>query len=103
MTLPLQSCAGALDCWSKGSFFEAIVQGVQANASIAVVALLLVVPLYLGLFWWAQSHTVPMTAMVLMGAAVFPLMPAVVARLMWIGLLLTGGVALFAVVWAVIR
>lgn len=103
MMVPLQSCSGALDCWSTGAFFEGFVQGLQTNAPIAVFGMLVAVPLYLGLYWWSKNHTLPMTAMVLMGAGLFPLLPAQVVRLMWIAIVFTGATALFAVIWVVIR
>jgi len=65
--------------------------------------LLLAVPLYYGLYYWSRSHTVPIVTMTLMGGALFPLLPATAAWVAWLSILFAGGLALFALLWAVIR
>ena len=100
---PLLAVLLQLDKWGQGDFFDAFVAGVEASASIAAVAAIIATMLYLGLYWWSQSHTLPITTMVLMGAGTFPLLPAPMQRVASILILLAGSVALFAILWLVIR
>jgi len=100
---PLLAVLLQLDKWGRGEFFDAFVAGVAEAGSVAAVAAIVATMLYLGLYWWSQSHTLPVTTMVLMGAGTIPLLPAPMQRVAWIIILLAGSVALFAILWLVIR
>jgi hypothetical protein len=100
---PLLAVSLQLDKWGRGEFFDAFVAGVAEAGSVAAVAAIVATMLYLGLYWWSQSHTLPVTTMVLMGAGTIPLLPAPMQRVAWIIILLAGSVALFAILWLVIR
>jgi len=104
MTLAgLETVLLQLEEWGQGEFFDAFLVGVAEAGSVAAVAAIVATMLYLGLYWWSQSHTLPITTMVLMGAGTIPLLPAPMQRVAWIVILLAGSVALFAILWLVIR
>ena len=97
------SCTDALDCWSKGYFFEALNVRIAAVMGLAAFMMIVGVVMYLGLQWWSKSYVVPATVLVLSGGAILSMMPSVVARIGWILILLAGALGLFGLLWAVIR
>lgn len=94
---------GGVDKWAQGNFFAGFLDAVKRVASVAAIAMLVGIPLYLALYWWSQRHTVPVVVLLLMGSSVMPMLPANVARYLWIMILLGGGLSLFAIIWLVIR
>lgn len=101
--LALQSCSSALDCWAQAEFFDAFLKSLKTVAPLEVFTLMFSTGLYLGLYLWTQDHTVPIVTILLMGGAMLPILPASAARLAWIAILFAGGMALFALLWVVIR
>ena len=100
---PLLAVLLQLDKWGQAEFFDAFVAGVAEAGGVAAFAAIVATMLYLGLYLWSQSHTLPVTTMVLMGAGTIPLLPAPMQRVAWIIILLAGSIALFAMLWLVIR
>jgi hypothetical protein len=107
--LPLQlaplavTCTDALDCWGQGAFFEALNSRVAAVMGMAAFMMIVGVVTFLALQYWSKNYTVPVVVLVLSGGVVLGMMPAVVARIGWIIILLAGALGLFGILWAVIR
>lgn len=100
-TVPLDH--GGIDEWGKGNLFKGFTGALKRVASISAITMIIAVPLYVALYWWSKRHTVPVVVLVLMGGTVLPLLPATVARMLWIVILVSGGFAIFAALWLVIR
>lgn len=100
---PLQSCSDALDCWAKGQFFDAMATRIDLVMGLAAFMMIVSVAIYLALQWWSQSYVVPATVLVLCGGVVIQMLPAPVARIGWIIILIAGSLGLFGLLWAVIR
>lgn len=102
--LPLAaSCSDALDCWSKAYFFEALQARIEVVMGLAAFMMIVGVSIYIALQWWSKNYVVPATVLVLSGGAIISMMPAPVARMGWIIIVLTGALGLFGLLWAVIR
>lgn len=101
--VPLQSCSSALDCWGQGNFFDALNFRIGAVMGMAAFMMITGVVTFLALQWWSKSYVVPATVLVLTGGVFIGMMPAPVARIGWIIILLAGSLGLFGLLWAVIR
>lgn len=99
----LQSCSSALDCWSQGELFRAMTQRIEVVIGMAAFMMIVCCVIYIGLYWWSKSYVVPTVALVLTGGAVVSTLPAPVARIGWIIILIAGSLGLFGLLWAVIR
>lgn len=100
---PLETCSDALDCLGQGAFFEALATRVGDVIGIVGFMMIVGVVTYIALYYWSKSYVVPTVVLVLSGGIILGLMPAVVARVAWIIILLAGGLGLFGILWAVIR
>jgi hypothetical protein len=101
--LPLQTCSSALDCWGQGEFFQAMATRIEVVIGMAAFMMVVCSVIYIALYWWSKSYVVPTVTLVLTGGAVVSTLPAPVARVGWIIILLAGSLGLFGLLWAVIR
>ena len=97
------SHSSALDHWMQGEFFAALNDRVATVIGIAAFMTIIGVPMYLALQYWSKNYAVPAVVLILSGGVVIGMMPAVVARIGWIIILLAGALGLFGLLWAVIR
>jgi hypothetical protein len=93
----------SLNQWANAEFFDAALAALERVGPLPAFAAIVAIPLYLALHHWSQTHVVPVVAMLLMGGAVMGLLPAAVAQIAWVVILFAGSLALFAVLWMVIR
>lgn len=93
----------ALDHWANGEFFKGLTARVKTVMGMAAFMMIVGVPMYLALQYWSKNYTVPAVVLILSGGVVLGMMPAVVARIGWIIILLAGALGLFGLLWAVIR
>lgn len=99
----LQNCGNAFQCWQQAEFFEALAGRLDVIIGLAGFMMVVGTVTYVALYWWSKSHTVPTVVLTLTGGVFVGLMPAPVARIGWIIIFLSMGLALFALLWAVIR
>lgn len=100
--LPLDHGA-ALDHWANAEFYAGLRSRVATVMGVASLMLLICVPTYLALQYWAKNYTVPAVVLILTGGVILSMLPPVVARIGWVIILITGALGLFGLLWAVIR
>jgi|GEM_PF-2787937 len=101
--VPLQSCSSALACWGDGAFFDAMTHRLDVVIGMAAFMMIVCVVVYISLYWWSKSYVVPTVVLVLTGGVVVQMLPAPVARVGWIIILIAGSLGLFGLMWAVLR
>jgi len=93
----------AFEKLTQGSIFDAFATRVDVVMGIAPFLALVGTVTFVSLYWWSKSFVVPTVVLVLMGGSLLVFLPAVFARAAWILIAVSGGLAIFAIVWAVIR
>jgi len=107
--LPLQlapltaSCTDTLTCWGSGNFFEAMNSRIAAVMGMAAFMMIVGTVTFLALQNWSKNYTVPAVVLVLSGGIVFGMLPAPVAQVGYVIVLMAGSLGLFGLLWAVIR
>lgn len=92
-----------LDQWGNGEIFDAIVTRIDVVMGFAVAAMIIFTVGYVALYWWSKTHAVPSVVLTLLAGVVFQAVPGPLARAGWILMAISGTIALFAILWAVVR
>jgi len=93
----------AFEKLTQAEFFDAFATRIDFVMGLAPFLALVGTVTYVSLYWWSKSFVVPTVVLVLMGGSLLVFLPAVFARAAWVLIAFSGALAIFAIVWAVIR